>query len=53
MIYLLLKASDVLASFLSAVINGVFYGLIVWLVFIISFRWVERSISKKKFVEKK
>jgi len=40
-------------SLVSAFVNGVFYGLIVWIVFSISFRWVERTSSKNKLVKKK
>jgi len=41
------------ATLVSAVVNGVFYGFAAWVVFSLSFRWVERSLSKKKLVEKK
>jgi uncharacterized BrkB/YihY/UPF0761 family membrane protein len=49
----LFKISGVTSvSVLSAVVNGVFYGFIVWVVFVLSFRWVERAFSKDKLVEK-
>lgn len=40
-------------SFLSSVVNGVFYGFIVWVAFRLSSRWVERSLSKNKLTGKK
>jgi len=40
-------------SLVSAVVNGVFYGFIVWVVFFLSFRWIERSLSKNELVEEK
>jgi membrane protein DedA with SNARE-associated domain len=38
-------------SVLSAIVNGVFYGSIVWIVFTLSFKWVEKSLSKNKIVK--
>lgn len=38
-------------ALLSAIVNGVFYGFIVWAVFTLSFKWVEKSLSKNKIVE--
>jgi hypothetical protein len=35
----------------NAVVNGVFYGFIVWVVFSVSFRWIERSLSKDELVK--
>ncbi len=49
---LLFNISD-FVSVVSAVVNGVFYGFIVWGVFSLSFRWVEKSTSKDKLVKKK
>lgn len=40
-------------SLVSAVVNGFFYGFIVWVVFNLSFRWVERSLSKNEVVKEK
>ncbi len=40
------------ASPLSAFVNGVFYGFLVWVVFSLSFKWVEKSLSKKELVKK-
>jgi len=49
----LFKISDIThVSILSAVVNGVFYGFIVWTVFTLSFKWVEKELSKNKLVEK-
>lgn len=39
-------------SLVNAVVNGVFYGFIVWIVFSLSFRWIERSLSKNELKEK-
>jgi uncharacterized BrkB/YihY/UPF0761 family membrane protein len=39
-------------SLLSAIVNGIFYGICIWIVFKLSFRWVERAPSKDKLVEK-
>jgi len=38
-------------ALLSAIVNGVFYGFIVWVVFSLSFKWVDKSLSKNKVVE--
>ncbi len=40
-------------SALSAFVNGVFYGFLVWVVFSLTFRWVEQSLAKSKLAEKK
>jgi len=40
-------------SILSAVVNGVFYGFCAWIVFSLSFRWIERSLYKKRSAKKK
>ena len=40
-------------SLVNAVVNGVFYGFIVWVVFSLSFRWMERSLSKDELVKEK
>jgi uncharacterized BrkB/YihY/UPF0761 family membrane protein len=37
---------------LSAIVNGAFYGICTWIVFALSFRWVERTPSKDELVEK-
>ena len=39
-------------SILSAIVNGVFYGICTWIVFKLSFRWAEREPSKDKLIEK-
>lgn len=50
----LLRISDSsYVSLASAAVNGVFYGFLVWVVFSLSFRWVERSLDKNKSVRKK
>ncbi len=50
----LLKIADVRQfSVVSAVANGVFYGFIAWFVFSVSFKWIERSLSKSKLPRKK
>ena len=38
-------------ALLSAFVNGVFYGFIVWIVFSLSFKWVEKSLYKSKVAE--
>ncbi len=38
-------------SVVSAIVNGVFYGFVVWIVFNLSFKWVEKSLSKNKIGE--
>lgn len=40
-------------SLLSALVNGVFYGICTWIIFILSFRWVERTPSRDELVEEK
>jgi len=40
-------------SLVNAVVNGFFYGFIVWVVFSLSFRWIERSLSKDELVKEK
>jgi uncharacterized membrane protein len=47
----LLRISDSsYVSLASAAMNGLFYGFLVWVVFSLSFRWVERSLDKNKTV---
>jgi len=40
-------------SLVNAVVNGIFYGFIAWIVFSLSFRWVERSLYKEGSAKKK
>ena len=40
-------------SLVNAVVNGVFYGFIVWVVFSLFCRWIERPLSKKELIKKK
>jgi hypothetical protein len=42
-----------LVVLVGALVNGVFYGFIAWIVFSLGFRWIERSLSKDEFVDKK
>jgi len=37
----------------NAVVNGIFYGSIAWIVFSLSFRWIERSLYKERSAKKK
>jgi hypothetical protein len=39
-------------ALLSAFVNGVFYGLIAWVVCKLGLKWVERSYVKKKIGQK-
>ncbi len=40
-------------SLVNAVVNGVFYGFVAWIVISLSFKWIEKSLSKNKLVEEK
>lgn len=37
----------------SAVVNGLFYGFVAWIVFNLGFRWIERALSKEGLPKKK
>ena len=49
----LFNVSDMNALLLGVAVNGVFYGSVAWVVFVLSFRWVERSLSKNKSIKSK
>ncbi len=51
--YLFVTSNTVAASFVSGLVNGVFYGFLAWLVTIVSFRWIERAVTKSKLPEEK
>jgi len=40
-------------SLVNALVNGVFYGFVAWIIFSLSFRWIERAQSKNKAVKTK
>ena len=40
-------------SLVNALVNSVFYGFIAWIIFSLSFRWIERAQSKNKTIEAK
>ncbi|MCK4933252.1 hypothetical protein KAS06_01140 [Candidatus Bathyarchaeota archaeon] len=49
----LFNISDVnQSSITSAVANGMFYGSIAWIIFSLSFRWIEDNPAKNKLTEK-
>ncbi len=37
-------------SLVNACVNGVFYGFVAWIIFSLSFKWIERAQSKNKAV---
>lgn len=48
---LLFKISDFGVSLGSALVNGIFYGFLAWIVFSLSFKWIEHSLSTEKSVK--
>ena len=51
--YLLMTSNLTITSFMSGLVNGLFYGFLAWIVTTLSFKWIERAVAKSKLPEKK
>jgi hypothetical protein len=50
---LFVTSNLIMTSFVSGLVNGVFYGFLAWLVTTVSFKWIERALSKSELPEEK
>ncbi len=51
--YLFMASNVVVTSFVSGLVNGVFYGFLAWIATTLSFKWIERAVTKSESPEEK